>query len=71
MVMYRNGLPGDRAAEEGAQKWVEWLHPRDEDRPNINQVSLIGAKSLSGILALILWSVKSEYWLAHRAGKQL
>jgi hypothetical protein len=33
MVVDRNGLPWDRATEEGAQEWVQWLHPRDEDRP--------------------------------------
>lgn len=32
MVVDGNGLPQDRAAKEAAQEWIQWLHPRDDDR---------------------------------------
>jgi hypothetical protein len=47
MVMDGNGLPWDRAAEEGAQERVQWLHPGEDDRRGQDEAPLIGARSVS------------------------
>jgi hypothetical protein len=44
MVVDRNGLPWDRAAEEGAQEWIQWLHPGEESRRRQDEAPLIGAR---------------------------
>ena len=41
MVVDRNGLPQDRAAEEGAQERIQWLHPRDGDHQSNDESRLI------------------------------
>lgn len=47
MIMDGNGLPQDRAAKEGAQEWIQWLHPRDDDRLANDEAPNICADSLS------------------------
>ena len=46
MIMNRDGLPWDRAAEEGVQERIQWLHPRDDNRRGEETASLICAKCL-------------------------
>lgn len=46
MVVNGNGLPQDRAAKEGAQERIQWLHPRDDNRLANGKAPDICASSL-------------------------
>jgi hypothetical protein len=46
MTVDGNGLPWDRAAKQGSQERVQWLHPRDNDRGGGGKAPLICAENL-------------------------
>ncbi len=65
MVMNRYGLPRDRAAEEGAQERIQWLHPRDDNRLSKETAPLICAKNLSYRETGTFNPVDSDDFLVH------
>lgn len=52
MTVNGSGLPRDRAAKQGAQKRVQWLHPRDNGRGGSGKAPLICAENLKENLDL-------------------
>ncbi len=65
MVVNRYGLPWDRAAEEGAQERIQWLHPRDVNRRGERTAPLICAKDLSYREAETFNLVNPDDFLVH------
>lgn len=65
MVVNRDGLPWDRAAEEGAQERIQWLHPRDDNHRGEETAPLICAKDLSSREAATFKLVKPDDFLVH------
>ena len=69
MGVNRNGLPGDRAAEEGAQERIQWLHPRDDNRLAVIKFRSSVSRAYNSEMICTGFNINSEGSPAHRAGR--